>query len=156
MHILNDQGDPFVVRPGSWTQASCEEGEKPNCCTTDLTLLAVVVLHIYMKPSVLPRAAMKVDRARSFAFLYGMASSDCWYGCLYVAWGISWGVWSHLNSWICNLSALIMEKGKHYWPPSSVTCLVICPHVSMLLPLTTHQLFLLKGLEPVKTHKSFI
>ena len=36
-HILGDQDDPLVVRPGSWTQATCAEGEKPNRCPTDLT-----------------------------------------------------------------------------------------------------------------------
>ena len=28
-HILSDQGDPLVVRPGSRTQVTCTEGEKP-------------------------------------------------------------------------------------------------------------------------------
>ena len=29
-HILSDQGDSLVVRPGSRTPATCTEGEKPN------------------------------------------------------------------------------------------------------------------------------
>ena len=33
-HILSDQGDLLVVRPGSRTQVNGTEGEKPDhCCT---------------------------------------------------------------------------------------------------------------------------
>ena len=35
--VLSNQGDPLVVRPGSRTQATCAEGEKPNHCPTNLT-----------------------------------------------------------------------------------------------------------------------
>ena len=36
-HILSEQGNLFVVRPGSQTLVTCTEGEKPKCCPTDLT-----------------------------------------------------------------------------------------------------------------------